>query len=261
MRALLVCVLCGMFACAGEAPETPPPEAPPVAAAPPPAPPTPPAPLNIPPPRETLQGASSPEITLKSLRLMRSPLPNQEAREALSVEYWRSHYGEPPSPLRIEPKVVVLHWTAGPTPESAVATFSPAELGGRPELGGGVNVGAHFLVHQDGLVEQLLPETAMARHVIGLNHVAIGIENVGGPELPLTEAQAQANAALIRLLTQRFPITHVIGHMEYQAFEGHPYWAEKDPNYRTQKPDPGADFMAQVRAKIEDLALEGPPAG
>ena len=39
----------------------------------------------------------------------------------------------------------------------------------------------------------------MARHCIGLNHVAIGIENVGdGEKLPLTPAQVQADAALVR---------------------------------------------------------------
>jgi hypothetical protein len=27
-----------------------------------------------------------------------------------------------------------------------------------------------------------MPVTKMARHVIGLNHVSIGIENVGGPK-------------------------------------------------------------------------------
>lgn len=258
-------LLLALLACTGAEPAPPtaasaPPTTEPAAAAPSPASsPAPPPAAPLPPPRETLIGTDVAGITVKSLQLRRRPLPNVEAREALAAEYWRTHYGEPPEPLRITPKVVVLHWTAGPTAESAFNTFAPAELGGRPELGGGVNVGAHFLVHQDGLVEQLMPETSMARHVIGLNHVAIGIENVGGPELPLTEAQAQADAALVRMLTQRFAITHLIGHMEYQAFEGHPYWAEKDPNYRTSKPDPGADFMAQVRALVEDLGLEGPP--
>src|SRR5580693_7225904 len=51
----------------------------------------------------------------------------------------------------------------------------------RPELQreGELNVSAHFLVDRDGTIYRLMPETWMARHCIGLNRVAIGIENVG----------------------------------------------------------------------------------
>jgi N-acetylmuramoyl-L-alanine amidase len=68
---------------------------------------------------------------------------------------------------------------------------------------------------------QLMPETWMARHCIGLNQVAIGIENVGdGQKFPLTDAQATANAALVRYLKARYPIEYLIGHMEYRRMEG-----------------------------------------
>ncbi len=55
----------------------------------------------------------------------------------------------------------------------------------------------------------------MARHVIGLNHYAIGIENVGGVEgaLELTEAQVQSNAYLVRYLKNKYPtIQYLIEH-------------------------------------------------
>ena len=48
---------------------------------------------------------------------------------------------------------------------------------------------------RDGAVYRLMPETWMARHTIGLNRVAIGIENVGGPRWPLTPEQLRADAA------------------------------------------------------------------
>ena len=73
--------------------------------------------------------------------------------------------------------------------ESAWKTFDRETLGpDRPELGKAdeVNVSAHFLVDRDGTIYRLMPETRLARHVIGLNWCAIGIENVGGPESPLT---------------------------------------------------------------------------
>ena len=38
----------------------------------------------------------------------------------------------------------------------------------------------------------------------------------------------------IRYLAGRFPITHLIGHSEYRAMEGHPYFVERDPAYRNQ---------------------------
>lgn len=100
---------------------------------------------------------------------------------------------------------------------------------------------------------------AFARHVIGLNHTAIGIENVGGSNAPLTKAQLKANEALIRYLSSRYDIEYVIGHYEYPLFVGHPLWKEKDENYRTSKVDPGKSFMRKIRKRLDDLDLQGAP--
>lgn len=195
-------------------------------------------------------------------------LPFTEEREALTVEYLQAHRttalsGDPARDTRMEPRVVVLHWTAGPTMASAWNTFRPARLAGRPELqgAGALNVGAHFLVDRDGTVYRLFDEDRVLRHVIGLNHLAIGIENVGGGEQwPLTAAQVAANIELVRALTARHGITHLLGHHEVACLEGHPYFEEKDPKYRTRKPDPGPAFMAAVRAGLGEAAPEGCPA-
>ncbi|MGH7482008.1 MAG: N-acetylmuramoyl-L-alanine amidase, partial [Longimicrobiales bacterium] len=104
--------------------------------------------------------------------------------------------------------------------------------------------------------------TWMARHVIGLNHVAIGVENVGGEDGVdnLTDAQIEANIRLVRYLAARYPtIEYLIGHSEYRAFEDHPLWRELDADYRTTKIDPGQRFMDAVRRGVADLDLEGPP--
>jgi N-acetyl-anhydromuramyl-L-alanine amidase AmpD len=93
-----------------------------------------------------------------------------------------------------------------------------------------------------------MPETTMARHTIGLNHCAIGIENVGGgKDLPLTKAQLKSNIYLVEYLASKYDIEYVIGHQEYTQFEGHPLWLEVDDGYRTTKTDPGMDFMEKVR--------------
>lgn len=63
------------------------------------------------------------------------------------------------------------------------------------------------MVDRDGSIYQLMPEKWMARHVIGLNHYAIGIENVGGinGKDDLTDAQARANAFLVCYLKGNIP--------------------------------------------------------
>lgn len=160
--------------------------------------------------------------------------------------------------------MIILHHTGGGSLSSAWATFDAIRArDARPELAGGgeVNVSAHYLVDRDGTVYRLMPDTLMARHCIGLNHIAIGIENVGDLEHhPLTAAQCRSNAMLIRHLTARFPsISRLIGHHEYRTMEGEPEFLERDPRYRNQKPDPGPRFMADVRARIADLGLQGPP--
>ena len=190
-------------------------------------------------------------------------IPYGETRERLTRAYLEAHYGPEHADLEMVPRVIVLHWTAGGSADGAWNAFAPERLPGRPELkaAGAVNVSAHFIVKQDGTTWRLMDETRVARHVIGLNHLAIGVENVGDDKRwPLTAAQVDANAALVRALVARHPsITHLIGHHEYRQMEGHPYFAELDPGYRTGKIDPGDAFMAAVRARVADLGLEGPP--
>jgi len=180
-------------------------------------------------------------------------------------EYIADHYGESPEDISIVPRIIVLHWTAIDGFEESFAAFDPEELGGsRPGLAaaGNVNVSIQFLVDRDGAVYRLMPETWMARHCIGLNYSAIGVENVGGGHGidNLTDEQIAANIRLVRYLAEKYPtIRYLIGHMEYLKFEGHPLWLELDESYRTEKIDPGDRFMTAVRDAVADLGLEGPP--
>lgn len=125
------------------------------------------------------------------------PIVFDAQRKALSLEYLKERYGLEKDSPTIDPKMIVLHWTVIPTLEKSFAAFNAATLPNwRPDIKdvSGLNVSAHFLVDRDGRIYRLLPETTMARHVIGLNHCAIGIENVGGTDdLPLTKAQLKSN--------------------------------------------------------------------
>lgn len=202
-----------------------------------------------------------------ALRIHDRPISFSEERVALTREYIEEHYGGAATGIEIVPRMVVLHWTAIGDREGSFRAFDRETLTAesRPELAGAsqVNVSIHFLVDRDGTVYRLMPETWMARHVIGLNHAAIGVENVGGAAGTddLTEAQIAANARLVRYLARKYPtLEYLIGHHEYQRFEGHPLWRERDPGYRTGKIDPGERFMGAVRAAVDDLGLKGPPA-
>jgi N-acetylmuramoyl-L-alanine amidase len=192
------------------------------------------------------------------------PIRFDAERERLTVDYRRRHQDRSIDHASIEPRMIVLHHTGGGSLRATWRYFDRPRLeAARRSLraGGEVNVSAHFLIDRDGTIYRLMPETRMARHCIGLNHVAIGIENVGdGARYPLTDAQARASAALIRHLASRFRLTHLIGHHESNAMRAHPYWRELDPSYRNRKSDPGGAFLRRVRALVADLRLDGPPA-
>ncbi len=191
------------------------------------------------------------------------PIRFDAERTELTSAYLRDRYGITQEGIAIRPQMIVLHWTAIPELEKSFEAFYPSRLPDtRPDItgAGSLNVSAHYLVDRSGTIFRLMPDTVMARHVIGLNHTAIGIENVGGtPETPLTKAQLQANIWLVRQLASKFPIRYLIGHYEYTDFEGHPLWLEQDSGYRTEKTDPGRDFMRQIRRQVRDLKLEASP--
>ena len=190
-----------------------------------------------------------------------APMKWSAERERLTLEYRRAHSDPDAKDLTIAPRVIVLHYTAGGSAKATRAYFDNVRIeASRPELAraGAVNVSSHFLVDRDGTIYQLQPETRFARHCIGLNHIAIGVENVGDADkFPLTDAQVDADAALVRYLAARYPITHLLGHSEVMKFRDHPYYVERDRNYKNDKPDPGAAFMARVRTKVADLKLAG----
>ena len=180
-----------------------------------------------------------------------APLDWTDERAALTIEYRRAHEGG--ESLAITPKVVVVHHTGGGGPWKATWRYFNKPLieaaRGKRARAGRVNVSSHFLVDRDGTIYRLQPETRFARHAVGMNHVAIGIENVGdGAKHKLTDAQLEADARLIRWLRGRYAIEHVVG--PHEITDETPYFKELDPKYRNQKPDPGAAFMRRLRDRL-----------
>lgn len=191
------------------------------------------------------------------------PILFNAEREELTRQYLLERYGLAQDTSTIVPKMIVLHWTAIPSLKESFSAFNQPTLPNwRPELENvsGLNVSSQFLVDRDGTIYRLMPETTMARHVIGLNHSAIGIENVGGTaDKPLTRAQKRANVWLVRYLDSKYDIDYLIGHYEYTHFVGHGLWLEKDDGYRTQKTDPGPDFLGKVKRATKNRNFKPTP--
>lgn len=195
-------------------------------------------------------------------KIVEMPIDFGATRVALTKAYIKKHYGKTVSDITIVPEIVVLHYTAIDSLKASYNTMKPEKLRGRKDIAkaSALNVSAHFLVDKDGTIYRLMPENRMARHVIGLNYRAVGIENVAEDAAHLTPAQVEANAVLVRYLKCKYPtIRYLIGHHEYRRMEKTPLWMEKDKGYRTVKSDPGAAFMREVREKVKDLGLEEPP--
>ncbi|MBN2896405.1 MAG: N-acetylmuramoyl-L-alanine amidase [Campylobacterales bacterium] len=214
-------------------------------------------------PRERIEEANRRIEALhvhRTIRLL--PIDFGPEREALSRAYIKAHYGLHVEDARIEPRMIVIHWTATKSLEEAYARLKPERLlkdRGDIAASGALNVSAHFLVDRDGTIYRLMDERTMARHVIGLNYHAIGIENVGGEgneKEDLTPAQLETNARLVGYLQSRFEgIEYLIGHHEYQQWRDSPLWLERDQAYITHKRDPGDAFMRDLRSKTAHLGL------
>ena len=218
---------------------------------------------SSPPPSSSTVDAAASLDAPGANRIVDWPLTPSPEREQHMLAYRRLHNDPDAVDLRIEPQMIVLHYTGGSSAKATHRYFNrPRIEEDRAKLAaaGVANVSAHFLVDRDGTIYRLLPETTMARHCVGLNHIAIGVENVGdGDAYPLTDAQVEANAWLTRDLVARFGITHLIGHFESPAFDGTPWFVELDPGYRNRKPDPGVEFMRRVRERLTDLPLRSTP--
>ena len=203
------------------------------------------------------------QVLGQKLKIVEKPIIWDATRRALSLEYMKNRHEIEQREPTIRPKMVVCHWTAIPTFEKSFFAFnSPTLPNARPELKNAslLNVSAHYLVDRDGTVYHLLPDTIFARHVIGLNYCAIGIENVGdGTNNKLTEAQFEANYLLIRQLQKKYKIEYLIGHHEYTKVRGSSIWKETDPTYQTVKSDPGDEFMNRLRMKFKKLKKEPTP--
>jgi len=204
-------------------------------------------------------GVAAPSLPAQA-RVVDRWLPFGPERQQLTLDYIRAHYDPGATTIRLSPRMIVVHATETASLDSTLRLFEPTVLPAfRSDIAraGAVNVSSHYLVDRDGTIYHLVPDTVIARHVIGLNRVALGIENVGGgPYGPLTARQLAADCWLVRRLRRANPaIRYLIGHSESDRFRGTPLWEERDASYRTPKTDPGESFMAALRRAVADSTL------
>jgi beta-N-acetylhexosaminidase len=165
-------------------------------------------------------------------RIVWDPIPFSAKRRAEMLAYAERHYGLHTYRL-INPHVIVIHYTAGPSFQSAYDTFAAdvpdSEL---HELPGTC---AHYVIDSGGVIHQLVSVKIMCRHTVGLNWTAIGIEHVGYSDRQILDDRRQlvASLRLVRWLRCRFhiTITNVIGHNESLSS---PYHRERVAALRNQ---------------------------
>ncbi len=200
------------------------------------------------------------------IEIVDRPIDFGAKRIAMTKEYIKDHYDLNVTDITIEPKIILLHWTAVMDLNDSFERLKGEKLfTDRKDIAKAslLNVSAHFIVDRDGTIYRLMPENWMARHAIGLNYSSIGVENIGGEnneKEDLTPAQVKANIALVGYLKAKYPtIEYLIGHHEYRDMEATPLWLEKDDDYRTVKKDPGKKFMSEVREGVKMLELKLAP--
>jgi N-acetylmuramoyl-L-alanine amidase len=196
--------------------------------------------------------AGEPRRAVEAPPIREYPVLTARRLELLKA-YMRLHYGTDSIALE-RPAMIVVHYTAIAALPDTLATFKRETLpASRTDIAGhgDVNVSIHYVIDRDGTVYRLQPENIVARHTIGFNWCALGIELVAAGEKQLTRAQLDSCARLVAWIVSRYPsVQYLIGHHEYMKKDLPPFvlYNERDPTFKpTVKIDPGAAFMRKLR--------------
>jgi N-acetylmuramoyl-L-alanine amidase len=157
-------------------------------------------------------------------------IPYGAKRKRDMAAYSKRHYGGYKWRLTA-PKLVVQHFAVAGSIGAIYNTFAPnrpdVEYGERP------GVCSHYAVGADGKIVKFVRTDVRCRHVVGLNHVSVGIEHVGFSDADVLNrpAQLEASLALTQWLRCRFgiPVKQVIGHNESLSSR---FYRELDPRFR-----------------------------
>lgn len=194
--------------------------------------------------------AASTAAAKPPIRKMLIPYPKKRKRDMAA--YSKRHYGGYKWRLR-NPKLIVIHYAVAGSIRTIYNTFAPNQPD--VEFGELPGVCSQYAVGAGGGSVKFVSPSIRCRHVVGLNHVAIGIEHVGFSDADVLNRPAQLNGSLelTQWLRCRFgiPVEGVIGHNESLSS---PYYKELDPRFKGKT---HGDFnrasMDTYRAELEKL--------
>ncbi|MDQ3631823.1 MAG: peptidoglycan recognition protein family protein [Actinomycetota bacterium] len=164
--------------------------------------------------------------------ITQDPIAFDARRIAQTRQYADRHYGLDRARL-LDPKVIVIHYTASSTYSSVFNTFdanvADVELGETPQ------VCSHYVIDARGTIYQLVSLKWICRHTVGLNYTAIGIEHVGtsAEQVLGNSRMMRASTRLVRWLrgSRGIALANVIGHNESLSS---PYHRERVARLRRQ---------------------------
>jgi len=208
------------------------------------------------------------ETKTYNIDVVSRPIVFDAQRKFLTALYREKHTGDcdhekngMDSCLIIKPKIIVLHRTdLGDLEKSFEYMKEPVLREERDKLISRsydrLNVSTHYLVDRDGTIYSLMPDNYMGRHAMGVNHLSIGVENVGMNDKGPTREQIDSNVKLVRYLIKKYSIEpkDVYCHTEtgYLKSKGSPYFIEKDENYFVQK-NCGEKVIKDVRKRLKSI--------
>ncbi|MFA6214659.1 MAG: N-acetylmuramoyl-L-alanine amidase [Candidatus Micrarchaeia archaeon] len=151
-------------------------------------------------------------------------------------------------------EMIVIHYTATKTKTPALNTFESATATDPKTGGKTINVGAHFLIDENGKILQLAPIEQIVMHAKCFNLQSIGVEIAARSPGEITQAQLDSVVALCEDLMRKCPqIKYIAGHHEltdkskpYAKF----YARSGGGGYPEGKVDPGDDVMERIRVKL-----------
>jgi len=179
-------------------------------------------------------------------------IPYGPKRKREMAAYSKRHYGKREwRLLRVEQ--IVEHLSLTPDLSSLYNTFAPD----RPDVEYGELPGvcSHYGIGRSGRIVRFVPLHVRCRHVVGLNHVTVGIEHVGQTERDVLSNPRQLGASLrlTRWLRCRFGlrVPRVIGHAESLSS---PFYRELDPRFKGRThADWRHPYMQRYRRKLANL--------
>ncbi len=177
----------------------------------------------------TADGGSTAASAAKP-RIAKRLIPFPQSRKNDMAAYSKRHYGEHRWQLS-DPKLIVIHFAVAGSVGAIYNTFAP----NRPDVEYGELPGvcSHYAVSAKGGAVRFVPDSIRCRHVVGLNHVSLGIEHVGfsDGEVLGRKAQLRGSLRLTHWLRCRneIGVKGVIGHNESLSS---PFYEELDPDFR-----------------------------